>query len=262
MADMAQLVIKVRTAVSDNPALEADRRYPDEFYEEAITAAVHRINCDTGTSYAVVDVPAGMEYVVVWLATANVALIMATIESSGLSEGDVQRVRVPGLEVEYDKSNTNVSASWDTIFKRLEALYLGWLDSCGRTAASIASSLPLVTQTSLGVASTRRGGARFNRTTDKGILVAPVASLVFTAKGRKIIWSATYDWQFAKYVIRRRALPQDWDDAACIASIGNNTKVSFLDAEGVAAGNYQYAVYTVSKNGIETMSNQIAFLVE
>lgn len=271
MAELSKLVVKIRRRVNDycdpNSCEPCTQKFPDEVYEDAIADALSRFNCDTGEDYVLVDVPQQYERILVDLALINMYTTMFSIDSlddpdGEPSEAKVSRIQVQGLETWYHKGKTLDSGELRRMIDDIEKRYQAWLDKLGFSNKA-SCQLPSVTTHTVNVKHARSNYALRNCLIDKGLVnIDKEIRVAFSSKGRKVIWAAVYDDQFAHYILQRRVITQMWEDADVVTRQVVNINSFFVDTTPLEPNTYQYRVRVINKNGIAINTKSVTVVIE
>lgn len=228
--------------------------YSDDYYIDALDSAVGRLNSDIEQSYSLATVPSALDWVVVLLATIEMAHTRAFESQTSSTAGGLKRLEVEGFEGEFYEKQKLAAKDWLDLAEELEDKYQEWLDKELATTPELA---PSVQQSTLHTSSSRTGWAYTNVQLDRGIS-APSISAEINVAGQVILtWSAVYHSQFYSYRIDRIEATLDWDDEdsdyTTLIHLFDNHTVKYKDKtfSDLADGDYKYRLVVVNKNLVE-----------
>lgn len=250
---LADTINNIRRKVLDWFGGDAGQQvYTDEYYEDAINFAISRLNSDLDTAYTIDDIPADLEWVIILLATIEMASIRAVESSDSTDAGSLKRLELDGYESEFFEKQRIQAKDWIDLIEELEDRYDDWLDT---QATEDIDDAPETVGRHMHLPTLRKAGAYDSFIMDRGV-AAPVITLVNAVTYLNITWSAVYDKQFDSYKIRRKLSSGDWDipaDVTTLVTIADNHTERYKDTTfpSLAAGTYNYRMVVTNKNGIE-----------
>lgn len=247
---LSNTIIRVRRKVRDwFDGDSAQQILSDDYYEDAITDGIGRLNTDIGTAYVIGTVPTMYEWVVVLLAAIEIASTFAISPPAEDETGSLKRVEVDGFESEHYESHRLTASDWIDLIEQWENRYRNWVDE---SVGEVEDNQPPLTYKHIHKASKRTGGAYLNYEMDPGV-DAPDMTLSETGSYLLLSWSKVRNKQFKYYNIQRKLADGDWEtpaDITNVTTIYDNHIESFRDKTYVdlSAGDYVYRITVVNKN--------------
>jgi hypothetical protein len=252
MPTLAETITSVRRRVAD---VTAPQIYADTDYYDALLFAMGKLNLDWGQSFvlppispdsAVVNVTAdGVDYwfLLVKLATIEMAYIRASEMPGGSAAGSFQTITVPDLNIQFmGKAPADV---WMKLAEKLQAEYDGELEGGSSGSAGPVTGITLTRR------SMRTGGHQpyeLGTALDAVTLAASVASAVVS-----LSWGAVRSVYFAYYTVYR-STAADMAGKTTVTEIDDNHEETY-DDEGLDVGTYYYQVGVTDMDVHESLSN-------
>ena len=256
--NQASGINKVRRKVLDWFGGNDDEQvYSDDYYIDALESAVGRLNSDIEQSYSLATIPAALDWVVILLATIEMAHTRAFESQASTTAGGLKRMEVEGFEGEFYEKQKLSAKDWLDLAQELEDKYQDWLDKEIEQTPELA---PSIQQSTLHTNSSRTGFAYHKSQLDRGITAPAVSAEVNVVGDVVLTWSPVYHTQFYNYRIDRVGASVDWEDEdsdyTTLIHLFDNHTARYKDKtfSDLADGDYKYRLVVVNKNLVEKYS--------